>query len=336
MKKITIIFGIFAVLVIGTLWAMGHFMMAYATRPDDNYGKDYDLTYSMVYGKYPELQQWHDSLVSLNLWRDTMLVNADGLKLHGIIIEQGDSARGSMMMIHGYCDNAPVMMRYAYCDYHELGMNVLLPERQNCGKSEGDFITFGWLDHWDMHLWAELMHNTWPDKDLWIHGLSMGAATTMMMSGDEWPDSLQVKGFIEDCGYSSTWDQLSFQLEDQFGMAAFPALYVASIASFNHNGYIFSEGDAKSQVAKSTKPMLFIHGENDDFVPTAMAYECFEAKTTGYKELWIAPGSRHAKSIHDHYQEYVSHMAQFIDTCAIIEQAAADTLSVAADTLTIE
>lgn len=315
MKKVFVIFSIFALVVIGILMGIGHYMMLIATRPDDNYGKDYDLTYSMVYKKYPEMQQWHDSLVSLNLWRDTTLINKDGLTLHGIIIQQPDSSNGSMMMIHGYCDNAPVMMRYAYCDYEELRMNVLLPERQNCGLSEGDHITFGWLDHWDMHLWADLMHNTWPNDEIWIHGLSMGAATTMMLSGDEWPDSIRVKGFIEDCGYSSTWDQLSFQLDDQYGIDAFPVLYAASVANLGYNGWLFSEGDAKSQVAKSTLPILFIHGSDDDFVPTDMARECYEAKTNGYKELWIAPGSKHARSIHDHYDEYVARMAHFIDTC---------------------
>ena len=43
-----------------------------------------------------------------------------------------------------------------------------------------------------------------------IHGISMGAATTMMTAGEETPDAVKV--FVEDCGYTSVWDVFSSEL----------------------------------------------------------------------------------------------------------------------------
>ena len=66
------------------------------------------------------------------------------------------------------------------------------------------------------------------------------------------------------------------------------------------------------QLEKSERPVLFIHGEKDDFVPTEHVYKNYEAKTKGYKELWIAPDSKHAMSYKDHPQEYTQHVRDFL------------------------
>ena len=39
------------------------------------------------------------------------------------------------------------------------------------------------------------------DAEIVLHGLSMGAATVLMVSGERLPE--QVKAIIEDCGYTS-------------------------------------------------------------------------------------------------------------------------------------
>ena len=316
MKKIIYTIIIIATILTAACLFAGYELVCIATVPTDNYGQNYDTAYAMVYEKYPELRNWHDSLVERGLWRDTFLTNDEGLRLHGIIIEhaQTDSTQpvGTMMMIHGYCDDAPVMMRYAYCDYEVLHQNVLLPERQWCGKSQGDHITFGWRDRLDMHLWLALVHRLW-HQPVVVHGLSMGAATTMMLSGDDLADSLQVVGFVEDCGYSSTWDQLEFQLDKEYGLPAFPLLYSASLVNKVWHGWWLSDGDAVAQVSKCRKPMLFIHGTADDFVPFQMVHKLYAAHH-GKKYLWEVPDTRHARSIHKHWNEYCEHLQSFLQS----------------------
>ena len=134
----------------------------------------------------------------------------------------------------------------------------------------------------------------------------------MMLSGDPTPN--YVKAFIEDCGYTSTWDQLAYRLEVDYGLPAHPILDCADWVCQRRFGWSFKQSSAVGQVAKCTKPMLFIHGEADDFVPSSMVYQCYEAKQEGYKELWITPGSAHAQSIHEHWEEYCNKIENFLQT----------------------
>ena len=147
----------------------------------------------------------------------------------------------------------------------------------------------------------------------------MGGAITMFTSGEEFADSLRVKAFIEDCGFSSTWDELVYQLKADYGMPSFPILNIADWFSFFRFGWDFKGSDAVKQVAKCKKPMLFIHGDADDFVPTDMVFKCYEAKKDGYKELWIVPGAAHARSIHENWDEYCERCEEFINRVEAIQ-----------------
>ena len=76
-------------------------------------------------------------------------------------------------------------------------------------------------------------------------------------------------------------------------------------------GWSFREASALRQVAKCELPMLFIHGDADDFVPTRMVYPLYEAKP-GEKELWVVPGAAHAMSYRDNRAEYTRRVAEFV------------------------
>lgn len=309
-KVITLVLGIILLILVAGIGA-GWYFSSYALQPS-NPGRDIQYCIDRVYGKYPELRPWHDSLVGNGLLRDTFIVNRDGVRLHGLIVSHADSdsIRDCSLMLHGYTDCAEIMMRYYYLHYEVLGRNVILPEHFGHGLSEGDHIRMGWLDRLDILLWMDIAHQLWPEGDVLVHGLSMGGAITMMVSGEDTPD--YVTAFVEDCGYTSTWDQFAYQLKDQFGLPAHPLLDLANSVTCRRFGWDFHESSAVSQLAKCTKPMLFIHGGDDHYVPTSMVYTCYEAKTQGYRELWIAPNSDHAQSIHDHWTEYCNRMQKFV------------------------
>ena len=147
-----------------------------------------------------------------------------------------------------------------------------------------------------------------------LYGVSMGGATTMMVSGDETPE--YVKAFVDDCGYTSVWDQFTNNMEQTFPWMPAKKAILNSASNYcqKHYGWNFKEASSVDQLAKSTKPMLFIHGENDDFVLTEMVYKNYEAKVKGYKEIWIAPGSAHAMAYKDHPAEYTKHVRDFLAT----------------------
>ena len=131
----------------------------------------------------------------------------------------------------------------------------------------------------------------------------------MMTSGETLPD--YIRCFVEDCGYTSVWDQFKKELKEQFGLSAFPLLYTASWLCQWQNGWNFREASAVKQVAKCRLPMFFIHGDKDDFVPTWMVYEVYDAKPQP-KELWVVPGADHATSYLRYPQLYTEKVAAFV------------------------
>lgn len=79
------------------------------------------------------------------------------------------------------------------------------------------------------------------------------------------------------------------------------------------NGWDFRDFAAIDAVRRCRKPMLFIHGSDDTFVPTRMVYDLYRAKPAP-KRLWIAPGSKHARSYQDHKREYAKRVRAFVES----------------------
>lgn len=314
MKKFYKILALFIALLCIVDIEVGNIMLEVAVHPKSTRRFDVKDCYEAVYKQYPEMREWHDTLVAKGNLRDTMLLDMDEVYHHALIFCHDSLAQGSSVVLHGYDDNAPRMLRYAYLHYELLNRNVIVPDHFYHGNSGGDHVRFGWLDRLDVtNLWLPMTHELWPDEKMIVHGLSMGGALTMFVSGEEIPDSLNLTGYIEDCGFSSIWEELKFQLKSDYGLPAWPILHTANWLCKLKYGWTFKEGDAHKQLAKCNKPMLFIHGDTDTYVPTFMLQQNYDAKTQGYKELWLVPGADHAESIHNEWEEYAAHCKAYID-----------------------
>jgi fermentation-respiration switch protein FrsA (DUF1100 family) len=232
------------------------------------------------------------------------------VRLHGYYAKAPNSTRKTAVIVHGYTDNAIRMMMIGYMYNKSLGFNILLPDLRYSGLSEGSHLQMGWNDRKDVAQWISTAPTLFGDSlEIVVHGISMGGATTMMLAGDPQPES--VKCFIEDCGYTSAWDEFKGELKQQFNLPAFPLLHVSNLMCKLRYGWSFKEANALKQVAKCHYPMLFIHGENDTYVPTAMVYPLYEAKPQP-KELWLVPSEGHARSFHNFPKEYTERVNEFI------------------------
>ena len=299
------------------------------------YMLDYSLGYSPQDRKTAEAQRdrirkecpwtvvWMDSIYQNRAVRDTFVVMPSGYKAHAIYLYAPKPTDKTAVVVHGYKVRAEGMLHIAYLYNHDMGYNVLLPDLYGHGESEGDHIQMGWKDRWDVIRWSEVADDIFPKKNSLpktnqkdahtqqvLHGISMGAATVMAVSGEKTPD--YVKCFIEDCGYSSVWDEFAAQLKDQFGLPSFPLMDTTSELCKLKYGWSFAEAQQIVQVRKSTKPMLFIHGDKDDFVPYRMLQPLYEAKTKGKKAIFIAKGSIHAMAYRDYHEEYTKIVKGFV------------------------
>ncbi len=289
----------------------GFYLLSYALRPDAVMAEKNAASYKYMYEEYPFLSGWLDSLRRTGALRDTVITGAEGERLHAIYAAAPRPTDRTAVIVHGYTDNAVRMLMIGYLYNHDLGFNILLPDLHYHGQSEGRAIRMGWRDRLDVLRWIGVADGIFGgDTRTVVHGISMGAATTMMVSGEELPAS--VKCFVEDCGYTSVWDQFAKELREQFSLPTFPLLHVASWLCELRYGWNFREASALDQVARCDRPMLFIHGDADDFVPTRMVYPLYEAKP-GEKELWVVPGAAHARSYHDNPEEYTRRVGAFVE-----------------------
>ncbi len=292
----------------------GKFMCNYALKPTPHGVEDIERTRHKADSLLPGSTAWYDDLKAQGIMKDLYAKGNGGKKVHAVYAPAAkpEEAQGTAIVVHGYTDNHLVFLYLVRMYRDELNYNVMVPDLQYHGYSEGDAAQMGWLDRLDVEMWAQKAHEIFKDDFTVVHGVSMGAATTMMMSGDELPD--YVKAFVEDCGYTSAWDQFATNLKQSFHLPPFPILNSASIVCRNRYGWGFKEASSVKQLAKCEKPMLFIHGDADDFVPFSHLQKNYDAKKKGYKEMWVAEGAVHANSFAKHPEEYKLRVKNFLKT----------------------
>lgn len=309
-KKLGYTFLTILIIVMGICIGGGFYMIDFALRPA-NENVNQELTMERMCKSYPQIRSWLDSLQQHNALRDTFITSPDGIRMHAYYAHASRPKKETAVIIHGYTDCAVRMFHIGYLYNHDLDYNILIPDLRYSGLTGGKAIQMGWFDRKDVMQWIDLTPSFFGDSiQTVVHGISMGAATTMMLSGEMLPAN--VKCFIEDCGYTSVWDQFEKELKEQFGLPAFPLLHVSSWLCDMKLGWNFKEASSVMQVAKCKLPMLFIHGDSDKFVPTYMVHKVYEAKPQP-KELWIVPKTAHAKSYKNYPDEYTTKIRIFTE-----------------------
>ncbi|MBP2099662.1 alpha/beta hydrolase [Enterococcus rivorum] len=303
-RVIQILIGILILLIIILIGA-GMYFYNYAVVPSEKDFLDDDTPGTKVEAT-PE-EKWFKADENRSYWE---INSNDNLKLQAIYLPASIKTEKTAILAHGYMGNAETMSSFAKM-YHEWGYNVLVPDARGHGKSEGKYIGFGWPERKDYLQWIDkVIEVNGKEAPITLYGLSMGAATVMMTSGEKLPKN--VKAIVEDCGYSSADAELAYQLKDMFGLPKFPLVQVTSLITKIRAGYFFGEANAVAQLKKNKTPMLFIHGDADKFVPFSMLTAVYEA-TDAPKEKYVVPGAGHAKAYSKDKEKYKEKVASFLE-----------------------
>lgn len=235
----------------------------------------------------------------------------DGNTLQGYFLEAEEPTDKTVVFAHGYLGRATDMALFGQYYYEELGYNMFTADSRGHGLSEGDYIGFGWHDRLDYVGWIDrIIEELGEDAEIILHGVSMGAATVLMTAGEELPDN--VKLVVADSPYSSVHELFEYQLDRMFHLPSFPIIPTTGMVTNLMAGYDLKEASALEQVKKAEIPILYIHGGNDTFVPTAMTKELYENTQTD-SEMLIVPGANHGESIVLDREGYIAAMNQFFD-----------------------
>ncbi len=237
------------------------------------------------------------------------IMNRNRKAIYAYVIRQPKPSRKWAIVCHGYTSR-PHQMSGIARRYYSYGFNIIAPCARAHDKSEHKACTMGWLERLDILDWIHHIVETDPTAQIIMHGISMGAATVMNVSGEaECPDN--VKCMIEDCGFSTCWDQFNNVIAETVHFKAPWALAAPRIWYKLRSGWDIKENNPLGQVAKSKVPTLFLHGSQDTFVPFRMRDELYEAASCE-KEKCTIEGAEHANSMDIDPEKYHTACKEFI------------------------
>ncbi len=241
--------------------------------------------------------------------KEVEIISQDGLKLKGYEIRALAESNIWVIAVHGYMSKGADMVQCIQ-EFRKLGYNSLIIDLRAHGKSEGTYMGMGWLDRLDLEIWIDKIIGENEKPKIMLYGISMGAATVLMATGDELPK--EVKICIADCSYSSVWDEFKIHLNKIFHIPPFPLLNSASLMCKIYAGYNFKEASTIKQVRKSVTTTLFIHGTKDKFVPFSMLNELYKNANCKKQKLEIE-GAGHGESKDVNPEKYWKTIQKFIE-----------------------
>lgn len=326
LKKLLIAIGILVIISVIATIGIGNYFVNYAILRTGN-GGDREVKNKEVV-EVASIDNETERVIEENREEEKQLANQwtntiknekveitvnDGITLKGTEYIKDEQINDWVIVLHGYRSNPESVISIGR-HFSEKGYNVLIPYMRATGESEGEYIGMGWLDKDDLKCWIDLIIKQNNNSNIILHGSSMGAATVLMASGDELPSN--VKAIIEDSGYTSVWDIFASEAKARFNLPAFPVLNMFEIVANFRAKYDIKEASALEQVKKATVPILFIHGDNDDFVPEYMCEKLYEVANCK-KDKLIIHGAGHTESRYKEPEKYYNKIFDFLDNVRI-------------------
>lgn len=304
---------ILATALITLLTAYICYRMVFHAKPTKPMGADeYDIPPGKIYKPYwDQMVQWQKYTRSLPS-ESFSITSFDGLKLCGTYYEQIPGAL-TELMFHGYRGSAERDLCGGVQRAFALGRNVLIVDQRTSCRSEGRTITFGIHESKDCLAWVDFMvEHFGSNVQIILTGISMGAATVLLAAGQPLPDN--VVGVLADCGYSSA---KAIICKCAAEMKLPPKLIYPFIrlGAILFGGFDPDSDSPVEAVRRCKKPVIFFHGDADDFVPCDMTREVFDA-CAAPKRMVIIPGAGHGLCYLIDPETYLREMADFYQVTA--------------------
>lgn len=265
------------------------------------------------YGKYHkqiiQADQWLKDHKASDVWIDS----SDRLRLHGFWVP-AKNPKGTVLFAHGYRSTYLVDFSLAMDYYHNVGMNLLIPDQRAHGKSEGRIITFGVKESDDMLRWANYHNVSLGKYPLILSGLSMGASTMMYLADQDLPDN--VRGIIADCGFTSPKEIISTVFRNVTHLPPWFSLWATDLCARAFGRFSLNERDSRRSLHNSKVPVILFHGTADDFVPCEMTKQAYAACNEP-KRMMLVDGADHGVSFVVDHDGYIKAIQEFFALCGI-------------------
>lgn len=287
MQLLLIIGAAIAVLILLISWIC-FYMAFYVPRKNKLPKEEFPIPAGEIYEPYRNMMvNWIKETRSMP-HQNVQIQSFDGLTLHGKYYEYAPGAPVELMF-HGYRGSGERDLCGGVQRAFALGRNAMIIEQRGSRGSDGNVITFGINESRDCRDWVDFtIGYLGPDVKIILTGISMGATTVLIAAGRELPTN--VVGVLADCGFSSAEDIIRIVIR-RMGLpgAAYPFVRLGA-RIFGH--FDLHETSAMEAIRNCRVPVIFFHGEDDDFVPCDMSRINYE-NCASIKKLCTIPGAGH-------------------------------------------
>ena len=242
-------------------------------------------------------------------YKEAVVTSYDGLRLFGKCYIASSDAPW-LIMLHGYRSGAERDFCGGLKFGIDSGFNVLLVDQRAHGKSEGKCLTFGIKERYDCLTWINyVISQAGGSCKIALYGMSMGAATVLMAAGSGLPKN--VACIVADCGYTSPKAIIKKVIREMH-YPVFPTYALVRLGGMLFGGFDIEEYSAVQAMEKCDIPVLFIHGDDDRFVPCDMGRENHRHCRAEGKKLLIVPNAGHGMSYMSDKRAYLGTVSEFL------------------------
>lgn len=214
----------------------------------------------------------------------------DGLNLVGFYFD--NKSDKTVIIVHGFGQNHLEMQPYCKM-FGERNFNVLAIDLRTHGESEGNCITYGWLERLDIISWTNFLSEKNPNVRIVLFGVSMGGSAVCMASGEK--DLKNVVAVVSDCAFDNASREFDHVMKTKHIKLKFIKKLLINYTKRLYN-FDLKNADTIKQVKNTKVPILFIHGQKDDFVPIENLNNLFNSTPQNLREKYIVEEATHAMS----------------------------------------
>ncbi|MTH52273.1 prolyl oligopeptidase family serine peptidase [Bacillus mangrovi] len=245
--------------------------------------------------------------------REVSIPSRFGYTLNGFIAFSGNNRERFVIVSHGVTMNTYSSIKYMNL-FLELGYNVLVYDHRRHGKSGGKSTSFGYYEKYDLQSAVHWLKREYGrDITLGIHGESLGAASMLLYAGavEDGADF-----YIADCPFEDLEELLVWRMNNEMKkFPRWPFMPIASLFLKLRGGYWMKEVSPVRAVSKIKKPVLFIHGRQDETIPFSCSENLYNRKK-GSKQIYLPGNTGHAMSYTENRREYTQIVDSFLDEAA--------------------
>ncbi len=284
-------------------------MAFFVIRQKETRKEEFDIPKGKIYKPFREqMENWMREVRQMPHQKFS-ITSFDGLKLCAKYYEFEPGAPIELMF-HGYRGTAERDLCGGVQRCFSLGRSAFIVDQRCSGESQGNVITFGVKEHRDCLAWIDFMVKHFgKDVKIILTGISMGASTVLMAAGKPLPKN--VTGVLADCGFSSAESIIKTVIR-KMKLPVRPAYFFVKLGALLYGRFNLEEAPPVEAIKNCTVPVIFFHGEADDFVPCKMSKENFDACPTR-KRLVTIPGAGHGLGYLIAPNEYLKAAKEFFD-----------------------